>query len=94
MKKVTPKARNDFDYNISNSAENTPISNEKARQYGRNMAILYKTNKGSLDAFYRLLATVETSFEGEARFTFLNSFFDVLEVNQEGGADEEYSHRL
>jgi hypothetical protein len=76
--------------NISNF--NDLITDElhrTARQFGRNMGNLYKTNKGSLDAFYRLLATVETSFTGEVRLTFLNSFFDETGANQEGGADEE-----
>lgn len=76
--------------NLSNS--NDLITDELhriARQYGRNMANLYKTNRGSLNAFYRLLATVETSFIGEVRLTFLNSFFDETEASQEGGADEE-----
>ena len=76
--------------NLSNSKD--LITEElqfTARQFGRNMATLYRTNMGSLDAFYRLLSAVETSFTGELRLTFLNSFFDALEVNQEGGADED-----
>lgn len=88
MKKVTPKARNDFDYNIINSAENTPISNEKARQYGLNMAQLYRSNMGSLDAFYKLLATIETMLKGETRQSFLDSFFDAVIDIEQGGNDE------
>lgn len=60
----------------------------KTRLNGQSLAKLYQANMGSLDAFYRLLATVETSFIGEVRLTFLNSFFDETEANQEGGADE------
>lgn len=85
MKKANPERRTGFDDNISNSAENTPISNEKARQYGLNMAQLYRSNMGSLDAFYKLLATIETMLKGETRQSFLDSFFDaVIDTDPEG----------
>jgi hypothetical protein len=74
--------------NLSNS--NDLITDElhrTARQFGRNMATLYRTNMGSLDAFYRLLSAVETSFTGELRLIFLNSFFDETEANPEGGTE-------
>jgi len=78
-------------YTADNLINSNDFNNElhhTARQFGRNMATLYRTNIGSLDAFYRLLSAAETTFTGELRLTFLNSFFDAIEVNQEGGANE------
>lgn len=75
--------------NLSKSNDFNKDLHHTAQQFGRSMATLYSTNVGSLDAFYRLLKTVETTFSPELRLIFLNSFFDEVEGNLEGGADGE-----
>ena len=60
----------------------------KTRLNGQSLAKLYQANMGSLDAFYRLFGMVETMYPMSLRQTFLDGFFDAVEVDQEGGADE------
>lgn len=66
-------------------AINTNTPEQEARQDGFNMAVLYRTNIGSLDAFYRLLTSFEAKYQGEHRKAFLDAFFDAVEIHNEGG---------
>ncbi len=74
--------------NISNHSDLiTSELHRKARLNGQSMATLYKTNVGSLDAFYRLFGIVETLYPIPLRQAFLDGFFDTVAHYQERGAD-------
>lgn len=66
-------------------AKNTNTPEQQARQDGFNMAVLYRTNMGGLDAFYKLLASYEARYQGEHRKAFLDAFFDAVEMQNEEG---------
>jgi hypothetical protein len=69
-------------------ANSVSESTKQARQDGYAMAMLYQTNRGGLDAFYRLLASYERKHQGEYKRAFQDAFFDTIEVMNQGGTDE------